>query len=139
MSNIIKLTQEYNYLWTEYEKFLELNELTDLDILQVWFIYLDSSFNSNCFEYDPYITKEETCMYDLSVDNDFEPMLVANNVGVIYAQTLNREIYGFRCSSSSLRSCQKLKLKQKPIYKKSLMKEHYLLLKNKYYFPDKKS
>lgn len=134
MTHIVRLTPQHKNLFNEYNHFLKKNNLSDLDILHVWFIYLNKSKNFNCFTYDPNITLEEIYMYNLTVGLDYEPILVANDNGIIYAQILTGEIYGFRCSSSSLKSPNNLKLTQWIVKKKNLLKKHYLLLKDKYFF-----
>jgi hypothetical protein len=102
MPIIKQLTQHYTELWKEYIKFLEMNKLNELNISKVYFIYREQLYNKGCLICNPKLTKEETCMYNYSVDDDFNRILVDNDYGTIYVK-FKQEIIAFRCTNYCLK------------------------------------
>lgn len=102
MPIIKQLTKNYTELWKEYMKFLEMNRLKETDISKVYFIYSEQHFNNGCLECNPKLTKEECCMYNYTVDNDYNKILVDNEHGTIYIKYQN-EKFAFRCTNFCLK------------------------------------
>lgn len=103
MKVIKNLTQKYTELWKEYQEFLKLNNLTENDVTRISFIFSDKNLNKECLTVNPSLTYEELCMYNYSVDDDTNRILVDNDYGSIYIKLKNNHVFGFRCSNYCLK------------------------------------
>lgn len=128
---IQNLTNYHTELWKEYKEFLKYYDFDDFDFLKICFIYSNKLLNKGCLTCHESLTNEELCMYNYSVDDDCNKILVNNNSGVIYAKTIDNIIYAFRFTYQPLKS-QKHKI-LKILYEKNIPQNHKILL-NKYNF-----
>jgi len=103
MKILKNLTNKYSELWKEYQEFLKLNNLTENNIVKVCFVFFDKSLNKGCLTINPNLTYEEQCMYNYSVDDDANRILVDNDYGSIYVKLNNNKVYGFRCCNHCLK------------------------------------
>jgi hypothetical protein len=122
-----QLTKNNAELWKEYEKFLEINKLTEKDVINVCFIYGDKYLNKGCLSYNPNLTNEECCMYNLTVDDDCNRILVDNDYGTIYVK-LKNDIVAFRCTNYCLKSKNYRFLNQWIVDKVNMPRHHFGLL-----------
>jgi hypothetical protein len=109
--------------------FLEKNNLTESNIIKICFIYSDDNYNKNCLDCINNLTKEECSMYNLTIDDDCNRILVSNGYGIIYAQFKNKQIIGFRCANYCLKPKTYRFLEQSIVTKKSEIYE--FLINNK--------
>jgi hypothetical protein len=123
-----RLTKNNAELWKEYEKFLEINKLNENDVTNVCFIYGDKYLNKGCLNYNPNLTNEECCMYNLTVDDDCNQILVDNDYGTIYVKIKNNMI-AFRCTNYYLKPKQYRFLNQWIVNKVNIPQLHLDLLK----------
>ena len=98
-----QLSPNYTELWQEYLKFLEMNNLRETDISKVCFIYTDRMLNMECVKCNPKLSADECCMYNWTIDDDCNRILVDNDYGTIYAK-INNDIIAFRCTNYCLKS-----------------------------------
>lgn len=126
------LTDEYSELWKEYQEFLKLYNLTENNVEKVCFIFFEKCLNKGCLKINPNLRYEEQCMYNYSVDDDVNPILVDNDYGSIYVKLKNNKIYGFRCCNHCLKP-QTFKFLN--IWtEKNMSKNQIVLLKEKDFF-----
>ena len=137
MITIIKLCNEYKELYKEYQEFLKINKLVENDILQVQFIFSTNLYNKNCLNYNPNLTYEECSMYNLTVDDNGEWILVDNDYGVIYVQYVSNKVIGFRCGEQCIKPKNCRFLNQRTIEKNKISDAHYQLLKKEHFFIEK--
>jgi hypothetical protein len=100
---LIHLTPKYTELWKEYLEFLKLNNLSNADITKICFIYSDKYHNEGCLDCEPELLYDELCMYNYSVDDDCNKILVDNEYGAIYVKMSSGEICAFRCTNYPLK------------------------------------
>jgi hypothetical protein len=124
---IKQLNEKYTELWKEYIKFLEMNSIKMSDVDNVYFIYTNKMFNNECIIYNPNLTVEECCMYNISVDDDANKILVDNDFGRFYVK-LKNEIIAFRCSNYYLRSSNYRFLNQYTVNKHNISERRYKIL-----------
>lgn len=129
MPTITKLTYKYKELYKEYKEFIERNQLKENDILQVQFIYSNRFYNRNCLKCKPELTQEECTMYNLTVDDDQEWILVDNEYGTIYVQLVDNLVIGFRCGEECLKPKNHRFLNQWIVTKNNIPDAHYQLLR----------
>jgi hypothetical protein len=134
MLTIKKLTTKYKELYKEYEEFLKRNDLEETDILQVQFIYSNEHLNKNCLTCKPELTREECSMYNLTIDDNTEQIIVDNEHGAIYVQLVKKTVIGFRCGNSCLKSKNDRLLNQWIIANNKSTNIHYQLLKTENFF-----
>lgn len=127
MPIIKQLTKHYTELWKEYEKFLEINKINEKDVINVCFIYRTKFFNKVCLKCNQNLTKEECCMYNYTVDDDCNRILVDNDYGTIYVK-LKDNIVAFRCTNYCLSPKEYRFLNQWIIDKVNIPTNHYELL-----------
>lgn len=127
MPIIKQLTKNHSELWKEYLKFLEMNKLNDSEISKVYFIYTEQSYNKSCLELNSNLTKEECCMYNYTVDNDCNGILVDNECGTIYIK-LKNGIVAFRCTNYCLKPKNYRFLNQWLVNSNNTSSKHLFLL-----------
>lgn len=103
MPVIKTLTPKYKELWKEYQIFLKFNNFEEKDVQQIYFIYSDKLRNKGCSIYYKDLTYDEECMYNYTIDDDCNIILVDNDYGAIYVKLSNNDIYGFRCANYCLK------------------------------------
>jgi hypothetical protein len=128
MPSIKKLTTKYKELYKEYTEFFNRNQLIDSDIKQVVFIYYKKLYNRNCIKYNKELTPEECSMYNLTVDDDENWLLVDNEYGAIYVQLIDMRVIGFRCTGSCMKPSNYKFLNQWIVDDNNIPDEHYQLL-----------
>jgi hypothetical protein len=128
---IQNLSEHHSELWKEYTEFLKYYDFNDFEFAKICFIYSNKYFNKGCLTCNNNLTNEELYMYNYSVDDDYNKILVNNNCGIIYAKTIDNVIYAFRFTNQPL--CPKKYRLIKIFYEKNISQNHKLLL-NKYKF-----
>ena len=75
------------------------------------------------------LTEEECSMYNLTVDENGEWILVDNDYGAIYVQLIDNTIIGFRCGKECLKPKHYRFLNQWTVNKNNISDVRYQLLK----------
>lgn len=136
MFRINKLNNTHIELYKEFLEFIKYNNIDYNDVLLKDFIYTDKSHNKYCFNYNNNLTYEECCMYNLTVNNLGEWIIVDNDVGAIYILLKNNIVIGFRFAYACMKNKNDRELIQCIVNKNNLCDEHYNLLKEHNYFND---
>lgn len=131
MPKIKKLSDKYTELYKEYTEFLQRNNFDENTITEVYFIYSKKFYNKNCFYCNKKLTEEECSMYNLTVDDNEEWILVDNDYGTIYVKLPDNTIIGFRCGEQCLQRKNYRFLNQWVVDNSNTPNSHYELLVSK--------
>jgi hypothetical protein len=134
MPKIKKLTTKYPELYKEYTEFIKRNNIDVNNVELTYFIYSNKFYNKNCFECKNKLTQVECSMYNLTIDDDEEWILVDNDYGTIYIKLTNGTIIGFRCANECLKPKNYRFLNQWIVDDNNILNSHYELLLEKNYF-----
>ncbi len=107
MLYIKELTKEYNYLWKEYELWLEYSENKKNTISKKYFIY-DDEYKNKKLKKKGFrdLSTEEYCMYNCEFDDTIgDWTLIKGDYGMIFVQLKNKYTIAFRCYLDNDNNC----------------------------------
>jgi hypothetical protein len=107
MLYIKELTKEYNYLWKEYELWLEYSQNKKNTISKKYFIY-DDEYKNKKLKKKGFrdLSTEEYCMYNCEFDDTIgDWTLIKGDYGMIFVQLKNKYTIAFRCYLDNDNNC----------------------------------